>query len=189
MIKKAHVNDAAAIQRLIQVYADKGQMLFRSLEDIVRNIHSFFIYKKKGVVLGVCALNNSWDKAQMEEDGFKSDRTFGSLVEVRSLAVHPDHWRTGIGTALVTRCIEEAMAMAKEGIFVLTYAVSMFNRLGFQVISKSELPEKVWSDCRGCSKRDDCDETAMIRFLRVKLHRKTGNPSPKRKKVRLHMAS
>ncbi len=187
MIRKANKNDAATLQQLIQIHAEKGQMLFRSLEDITRNIRDFFVFEKKGVVLGVCALNNAWEKSQMEDEGFKSDRDFGSLVEVRSLVVHPGHLREGIGTALVRRCIQEAMTMEKEEIFVLTYAVSMFKKLGFEVIDKSELPHKIWTDCRGCAKSDHCDETAMIRPLRVRPHRKTRS-SGGRKRVRVRTA-
>lgn len=166
MIRKANLDDAVSIQRLIQVHAEKKQMLFRTLEDISQNIRDFFVFEEEEMVLGVCALSNSWDKSQMtEEERFKSDHAFDSLVEVRSLAVHPDYLRQGIGTALLRHCVEESMMTEKEKIFVLTYAVSLFKKLGFEVIDKSALPQKIWSDCRGCSKRDYCDETAMIRSL------------------------
>lgn len=189
MIRKANINDAVAIQHLIQIHAEKGQMLFRTLEDITRNIRDFFVFEKKKDIQGVCALNNAWEKTQMKDEGFKSDRDFGSLVEVRSLVVHPGHLREGIGTALVSRCIQEAMAMEKEEIFVLTYAVSMFKKLGFEVIDKSALPHKIWTDCRGCAKSDHCDETAMIRSLRVKPRRKTKSSPRGRKRDRVHTAS
>ncbi|MBW2599500.1 MAG: hypothetical protein JRC60_05340 [Deltaproteobacteria bacterium] len=38
-----------------------------------------------------------------------------------------------------------------------------FKSVGFVVTDKSELPEKVWSDCINCPKYPDfCDEVAMI---------------------------
>lgn len=167
MIRKANIDDAVSIQRLIQSHAEKGQMLFRTLEDISKSIRDFFVFEEEGMILGVCALNNTWDKSQMR-DGIESSRAFDSLVEVRSLAVHADYLRQGIGTALLQHCIEEAMMTEKEHIFVLTYAVSLFKKLGFEVIDKSALPQKIWTDCRDCSKRDYCDETAMIRSLHPK---------------------
>jgi amino-acid N-acetyltransferase len=89
----------------------------------------------------------------------------GSLVEVRSLAVLPDHYRQGIGTALVNECIVQATLAECERIFVLTYAIPVFKKLGFRIIQMDQLPDKIWKDCQGCRKQDHCDETAMIRDL------------------------
>ncbi len=165
MIRKATINDAIAIEQLIRTYAEKGQMLFRSIEDISQNIADFLVYEKEGMILGVCALNNNWEKPTSPDEAFKSDFEYDSLVEVRSLAVHPDYFRQGIGTALLHQCMEIATESKKKKIFVLTYAISMFKKLGFEVVDKSTLPQKIWTDCRGCSKQDFCDETAMIRSL------------------------
>lgn len=165
MIRKATISDAASIEWLIRIYAEKELMLFRSLEDISQNINDFFVYEKEGMILGVCALNNTWERPTIPDDAFKPDFEYDSLVEARSLAVHPDYFRQGIGTALLHHCMDEARVSGKKKIFVLTYAISMFKKLGFEVVDKSTLPQKIWTDCRGCSKRDFCDETAMIRSL------------------------
>jgi len=45
--------------------------------------------------------------------------------------------------------------------FVLTYAVPLFTRFGFEVVDKIQLPQKVWNDCQDCLHKDNCDETAM----------------------------
>lgn len=150
MIRKAKLEDAEAIQNLILLYAEKGQMLSRSLEEIRLNIQTFLVCEQDRQVGGVCGLKYGWDQ----------------LVEIRSLAVLPRYVRRGIGTALVQECIEEALTADCEKTFVLTYAVSLFTRLGFQVVDKSTLPLKVWNDCQACLHRDQCDETAMTLSLK-----------------------
>ena len=149
MIRPAQANDAGAILELIEFHADSEQMLFRTLDDIRKNIRNFLVYEDDGVVLGACALS-----------------ACGSgLVEIRSLAVHPGHYRKGVGTALVEQCIAQATQIEFEKIFVLTYALPLFEKLGFRIIDKAELPQKIWKDCQVCRKQDHCDETAMIRSL------------------------
>ena len=148
-IRKATLNDADGIMHLIDVYAEVGQMLFRSREDVCAHIQDFLIAEKNGQIAGACGLSYGP----------------GSLVEVRSLAVHPEYYRQGIGTDLVNACISQATLAESERIFVLTYAVPLFEKLGFRIVKMDQLPDKVWKDCQGCRKKDHCDETAMIRDL------------------------
>ena len=148
-IRKATLKDADGIVHLINVYAEVGQMLFRSREDVCAHIRDFLIAEKDGQIAGACGLSFGP----------------GSLVEVRSLAVHPDYYRQGIGTALVNACIMQATLAQCDRIFVLTYALPLFKKLGFRIINMDQLPDKVWKDCQGCRKQDHCDETAMIRDL------------------------
>jgi len=144
-IRKALFEDAPAIQNLILRYTENGQMLYRSLEEVRQNILTFLVCEKDGQLVGACSLKNDWKP----------------LLEVRSLAVHPRYNRQGIGTALVRECIEEALADSAETLFVLTYATSLFSKLGFEVVDKNSLPLKIWNDCQTCLHRDNCDETAM----------------------------
>ena len=148
-IRKATLKDADGIVHLINVYAEVGQMLFRSREDVCAHIRDFLIAEKDGQIVGACGLSFGP----------------GPLVEVRSLAVLPDYYRQGIGTTLVNACITQATLAECERIFVLTYAIPVFEKLGFRVISMDQLPDKIWKDCQGCRKQDHCDETAMIRDL------------------------
>ena len=68
----------------------------------------------------------------------------------------------GIGKKLVDECISEAITLGLGRIFVLTYKVDFFQRLGFLEVDKATLPHKIWADCIKCVKFPDCDETAMI---------------------------
>ena len=53
-----------------------------------------------------------------------------------------------------------------DTVFVLTYAIPLFEKLGFQIIDKLNLPQKVWNDCKQCLHQENCDETAMSLSLR-----------------------
>jgi len=41
----------------------------------------------------------------------------------------------------------------------------VFESNGFHRMEKERFPQKVWSDCAVCPKRECCDEIAMVREL------------------------
>jgi len=149
MIRKAKYNDVESIQNLICIFSETGKVLFRSLDEIKENISSFWVYEKKDQLIGVCSLKKDW----------------GRLVELRSLGVDPRYSGQGIGTEMVEASLKEALSTDCDTLFVLTYAVSMFKRLGFRTIDKERLPHKVWNDCNACLHQENCDETAMVLSL------------------------
>ena len=149
MIRKAKYNDVESIQNLICIFSETGKVLFRSLDEIKENISSFWVYEKNNQLIGVCSLKKDW----------------GRLVELRSLGVDPRYSGQGIGTKMVEASLKEALSTDCDTLFVLTYAVSMFKRLGFRTIDKERLPHKVWNDCNACLHQENCDETAMVLSL------------------------
>lgn len=146
MIRKAKIADVKTIQTIVNAYADRGQMLHRSLNELYENLRDFSLYEQEGEILGVCALHISWD----------------GLAEVRSLAVRKEQGGKGIGSILVRHCLSEAAELGAGKVFVLTYQDLFFKKLGFAVVDKKELPHKIWTDCLNCVKFPNCDETAMI---------------------------
>jgi len=150
MIRKARMGDVKAIQKLIAEYARKGDMLPRSLSEIYENLRDYFVYiDDGGEVIGSAAIHIMWE----------------DLAEVRSLAVRDGHMRKGVGTQLVEACISEAIVLGIARIFALTYKPEFFEKLGFVRVEKSELPQKIWTDCLKCSKFPDCDEVALVSDL------------------------
>ena len=149
MIRKAKYNDMESIQNLIRIFSETGKVLFRSLDEIKENISNFWVYEKNDQLIGVCSLKKDW----------------GRLVELRSLGVDPRYSGQGIGTKMVEASLKEALSTDCDTLFVLTYAVSMFKRLGFRTIDKERLPHKVWNDCNACLHQENCDETAMVLSL------------------------
>src|SRR5450759_3967944 len=110
MIRKAKLTDVKAIQALVNQYADSGQMLPRTLNEIYEHLRDFHVYEDGGALAGVCALHVSGD----------------GVAELRSLAVRQDRVRRGIGAELVRQCLKEADALLVARVFVLTYQSDFF---------------------------------------------------------------
>jgi amino-acid N-acetyltransferase len=146
MLRKAKIADVKDIQKLLMIFANRGDMLSRSLSEIYESLRDFYVVEDEGVVLGAAALHIVWD----------------DLAEVRSVAVDEAAGRKGIGSRLVDACISEAREIGLRRIFCLTYKPDFFAKHGFHLVDKSELPHKVWGDCIKCPKFPDCDENAMI---------------------------
>jgi len=149
MIRKAQISDVKEIQKILVTFANRGDMLSRSLSELYESLRDFFVYSDDGALLGTAALHIVWE----------------DLAEVRSVAVVEEAGRKGIGSQLVLACINEARQIGLKRIFCLTYKPEFFAKLGFRLVDKSELPHKVWGDCIKCVKFPDCDENAMIMDL------------------------
>lgn len=148
-VRNANVNDVKAIHALINTYAERDLMLFRSLADIFSNLQTFLVAEHDSRVVGCCALEVIWS----------------DLAEVKSLAVEEKNMRQGVGSSLVNAAVEKAKSLGVPKVFGLTLKPRLFEKNGFQVIDKSLLPMKVWSDCARCTKQQNCDETAIIKIL------------------------
>jgi amino-acid N-acetyltransferase len=146
-VRSANVKDVKAINALVNTYAERDQMLFRSMADIYKNLQSFLVAEEEGEVIGCCALEVIWS----------------DLAEIKSLAVEEAHKGRGAGSMLVNAAVERTRAMKAAKVFGLTLKPEFFEKLGFKVVSKDTLPMKVWSDCARCTKQQNCDETAVIK--------------------------
>lgn len=145
-VRKAKVSDVKAMQKLINSYARKHKIIPRSLSDLYEKVRDLSVFvNSRGIVQGVCGLHVAWE----------------DLAEIRSLAVSPRSQNKGIGTALIEHAFNEARELGVKKIFVLTYYPDYFARFGFRETEKAQLPHKIWSDCMGCHKFPECDETAM----------------------------
>ena len=69
-------------------------------------------------IIGCGALHVMWDE----------------LAEVRTLAVHPDFARRGLGGRLLETLLDDARALGLRRIFCLTFEVDFFSRHGFSPI-------------------------------------------------------
>ena len=148
-IRRAVVADVPGIATLINAFAERGKMLFRSHAELYETVRDFVVAENGAQVVGVCALEVIWS----------------DLAEVRSLAVDPAWQGKRIGGRLVEAVIGEAQALGVQRVFALTYEQRFFERLGFAVVDKAALPLKVWSECIKCPKRDGCDEIAVVKTV------------------------
>lgn len=145
-IEKAKIDDAVLMQKMINSFAERGEMLPRPLSELYENIRDFFVARENGEVIACAALHIAWS----------------DLAEVKSLAVSEEHRRQGLGEALVKACLDEAKALGIPNIFALTYVKPFFVKCGFVEEDKSTLPHKIWGECYRCPKFPNCDEAALI---------------------------
>jgi len=148
-VRIAKISDVKAVCSLINSYAERDRMLFRSTADIYKNLQAFTIAEVDGNVVGCCALEVIWS----------------DLAEIKSLAVDETNTDKGIGKMLVAATVEQAHQLGIAKVFALTLTPDFFEKLGFKIIEKDTLPMKVWSDCARCPKQQNCDEIAVIKIV------------------------
>jgi len=145
-IEKARIKDVAQMHRLINYFADKGEMLARPLSEIYESIRDYFVVRQGEQVVACVALHVMWE----------------DLAEIKSLAVAESSQKQGVGEQLVKACLKEASELGMATVFCLTYRPAFFERAGFSQVDKMELPHKVWTECFRCPKFPNCDEIALI---------------------------
>ena len=145
-VEKAKIADVAEMHRLINRFAQKGEMLARPLSELYEEIRDFFVVKHGEQVLACAALHIAWE----------------DLAEVRSMAVNDEWQDKGLGSMLLKACLQEASDLGIKTVFCFTYRPDFFKHHNFVYIDKMELPRKVWTDCFRCPKFHNCDETALI---------------------------
>jgi len=150
-VERARISDVAQVHKLINSFADKGEMLARSISEIYENVRDYFVIRGGERVIACAALHVMWS----------------DLAEIKSLAVVEGSQGRGIGAQLVKACLQEAKELGIPTIFCLTYKPAFFEGLGFSQLDKLELPRKVWGECYRCPKFPDCDEVALITHLEV----------------------
>ena len=150
VIRPAVESDVGPICDLLNEYARRQLLLKRTPEDVLAKLKNFRVGEIGGEFACCVAL-----------------RDFGDdLYEVRSLAVCEKFNNRGIGSQLVSGAVEQLRSLGRPvRVFALTYRANFFCRLGFHVVGKEMFPQKIWSDCSVCSKKDCCDETAVLMEL------------------------
>lgn len=149
MIRKATVSDVKKIQKLVNFYAKRERMLPRSLNELYENIRDFFVYCDGNNIYGCCALHVDWE----------------DLAEIKSLAVASTKSGKGIGAKLLEQCLKDAKHLRVRKVFALTYVPGFFEKFGFNIVDKKELPHKIWSECIRCMYFPGCKEIAMVKEL------------------------
>ena len=147
--RKPTFADVDEIYNLIAPYASQGFMLPKPYNVLYETLREFVVAEDETKkIVGVGALHLTWNE----------------LAEVRSMAVHPDFSRKGIGSAIVRKLLEEGRAVGVKKFFTLTYRPDFFKSLGFELTTKESLPHKIWKECIDCPKFANCDEIAMTLY-------------------------
>jgi amino-acid N-acetyltransferase len=146
-VDKAKISDVQKIHELINDYAEKGHMLPRALREIYQGLRDYMVIRdEKSKAIGCVALCINWE----------------DMAEIRSLAVDPKKQFQGLGGILVKACLDEAKTLGIPMVFCLTNKQQFFEKQGFHLVDKTQLPRKVWAECYNCPKFPDCDEVSMI---------------------------
>lgn len=144
-VEKAKIGDASQIHKLVNHFAEKGEMLPRALSEVYENMRDFVVAREEDRVVACAALHIFWS----------------DLAEVRAVTVSEDSQNRGIGAYLVQACLKDAEELGIPEVFCLTYKPAFFEKFGFQQVDKAELPRKVWIECYRCPKFPNCDEVAL----------------------------
>jgi len=143
--RNATLPDAFGIEQMIQVHVADGTLLPRSLAEICENIRDFVVVEHDGEILGCGALH-----------------LYGMhLAEIRSITVTAQAKGRGAGRVLVDALLLEAKRQSVTCICLFTRIPDFFGQMGFQVVDKEALPDKMHKDCLQCPRLHACDETAM----------------------------
>ena len=145
-VRPARIADVPIIHHFLELYATKGNLLPRTMNEIYRHLRDFFVIEVDERVAAIGAL-----------EIFTED-----LGEVRSLVVAEEYERRGLGRLMVQRIIAEARQLGLRRLMALTYVPTFFHKLGFVTVAMDTLPEKVWNVCVKCYKYNRCDETAVL---------------------------
>jgi len=146
-VRKARLADVRAMHSLLNHFAERRELLPRSLSEIYENLQQFFVVAKGNQIVGTCALYITWD----------------DLAEVKALAVAPEYQGKGLGKKLLQTVIDEAKKLGVKTLFTLTIRDGLFEKFGFRKAKKSALPHKVWTECVRCPYfPDSCIETSLI---------------------------
>ncbi|MBI5879460.1 MAG: N-acetyltransferase [Chloroflexi bacterium] len=151
VLRAAHLKDVESITALINHYAALGEMLPRKEESVRQHIQQFIVAEANHKVVACGALHH-WDARS---------------AEIRSLAVAEQYAGQGLGTQIVKELDEHGAQMGYEYAFALTLKVRFFEKLGYAVVSKSVLPQKIWGDCIICPFLYNCRETAVYKPYRA----------------------
>ncbi|HAY45914.1 MAG TPA: N-acetyltransferase [Gammaproteobacteria bacterium] len=146
LVRPAEPDDLEAISVLVNFYADLGNLLPRSTNQIAENLEHFIVAEIDSDIVGCASL----------------ELFTRNLGEIRSLMVDAEHQRLGIASNLIITLITRARDMDVKRVMALTYVPELFHKHDFRTVDKSIFPEKVWGICINCYKFHNCDEIAVL---------------------------
>jgi amino-acid N-acetyltransferase len=145
--RRARLQDAYAIYRLVNDLSLDGTLLHRSYAEVCRNIRTFTIVESEAdEFIGCAALH-----------------VYGPhLAELRSIVVRSAIRGKGAGGLLVESLLAEAAESGIRCVCLFTRIPTFFEHFNFRVTPRGSLHDKLLKDCRHCARRNACDETPMV---------------------------
>ncbi len=127
-IRPAKTGDVRAIRAMVDSYAPNGRLLSKATVTLYEDVQEFLVAVQGDEVVGCGALHVMWE----------------DLAEVRTLAVHPDFRRSGVGSKILAAQIERARSLGIKRVFCLTFETEFFGRHGFREIEGAPVEHAVF---------------------------------------------
>jgi N-acetylglutamate synthase-like GNAT family acetyltransferase len=169
-VRMALPGDVSALAALVSDHAGRGEVLPRPVGEIARTLDDWVVGEEDG---RVCACGSLRLVAP--------DR-----AEIRSVVVADACQGNGWGG----RVVEALIALARERrigtVYALTHVAPFFQQLGFALGNRADWPEKVYGDCAWCSRKEGCQQTAVVYLMeraapwQAEEHRRSGRQAGKR---------
>jgi len=144
-VRRARMSDVDSIYELTSFWAEKGEILPRTRDNVIHDIQNFVVAELEGEVVGCASL-------YIYQTG---------LAEIRSIVVDKSAQKQGQGEALTQYLLEFAHQMELKQVIVLTYIPEYFAKLGFNLIDKNSLADNIIEDSEPSPHKDPADEVAM----------------------------
>jgi amino-acid N-acetyltransferase len=113
---------------MVDSYAPNGRLLSKATVTLYEDVQEFLVAVQGDEVVGCGALHVMWE----------------DLAEVRTLAVHPDFRRSGVGSKILAAQIERARSLGIKRVFCLTFETEFFGRHGFREIEGAPVEHAVF---------------------------------------------
>ncbi|MFM7173025.1 MAG: GNAT family N-acetyltransferase [Caldilinea sp.] len=155
VIQPAGAADVLPIVALVNQFAAEKVMLPRTEESVRQTLADWLVAVDPDIVP---------EDPQILACGALVPLT-DTLVELRSLAVHPSRQGQGLGGHVVNHLVQLARQRGYHQICALTLRENFFVRLGFEQVDRWSISPKIWQACIYCSKFHRCDEVAVTMNL------------------------
>lgn len=130
VVRRARVGDVRAVRALVQPLAEGRVLVAKEAVAYYESLQEFRVAEVAGEVAGCGALHVMWE----------------DLAEVRTLAVAPRFEGRGVGSALLTRLLDDAREIGVRRVFCLTFEVDFFSRHGFAEVDGTPVPTEVFTE-------------------------------------------
>lgn len=151
-VRRARPQDAVAIARLNNSFANEGLMLLRTPEMISLAIDDYVVVQGPGGEILACGALKEYSP---------------SVAEIAAIAVSRDARGRGLGRAVV-RAVEDLARMRDIfDVFALTLQPDFFSAIGYQRVDRARYPEKIRRDCLSCARRFACNEICFAKNLLI----------------------
>lgn len=149
-LRPARESDIAGIVDLVNGFAAKAIMLFRTPQSVRETLHNFVVAVDRDDRVMACGALKEYSP---------------SLAEVASVAVSEEAHGRGLGTQIVHEVERLARKRGIDELFALTLSPKFFESAGYVLADRAQYPEKIRRDCLKCPRRIRCNEYCVARAM------------------------